>query len=111
MLKYEIYVPQNLNDGSPVAADVVADIEGAMEEMFGGFTHNPTVHRGVWVNADGRRFEDGICIYTLFTGDGRQVYALAKYVAVMLEQESVAVVTPSGMAEFVDFPTLAEVAS
>lgn len=101
MKKYELYVPQNLNNGDAVTGETISQIESVMEAMFGGFTHNPAPQRGVYVNPEGRRYVDTVHVYTLFADTEAQIESLATYVCWTLDQECVSVVYPNGDAKFV----------
>lgn len=101
--RYEVYVPQTLNDGTPVDALTVLEIEIAMRDLFGGYTHNPTPQKGVWVEPrTGDVYTDTIHVYTVFAEEQRAVETLASFVGVKTGQLAVAVILPHGEALLVE---------
>jgi len=46
--EYELYVPLNYNDGSPVEAEKIERIGERLLEEFGGCTFFPQPNKGTW---------------------------------------------------------------
>ena len=67
--RYEIYIPLNYNDGSPVEPEKFdLTIERLMEKV-GGITTYPMIEgRGLWKEG-GRTYEDAIMIYRIDVED------------------------------------------
>lgn len=48
MKEYELYVPLNYNDGSPVEPEMIERIGEQLLEQFGGCTFFPQPNKGTW---------------------------------------------------------------
>lgn len=100
--KYDIYVPVNDNDGLPIGEFTVNMIQRRLLQEFKGYTLNPTVHEGVWMDADGVVYRDGIQIYTVFSADEASTVAMVIHIGWMCRQKTMAMVLPNGEARLID---------
>ena len=48
MKEYELYVPLNYNDGSPIQPEKIERIGQRLLEQFGGCTFFPQPNKGTW---------------------------------------------------------------
>ena len=62
MKEYDIFVPLNFNDGSPVDAKKFQELQEALRSQFGGLTFFPQPNKGFWRMA-GVTYRDEIVIY------------------------------------------------
>lgn len=109
--KYEMLIPVYGNDGAGFTADTVQAFEDFCADRFGGFTHNPTVMRGVWIDDDGTRYDDLMTAYYLFAEHEIDIYEAAQVAAVLFEQLAISVVKPGGVAEIIRNATVLQPAA
>lgn len=107
---YEIYVPQNLNDGTAVDFEIMDGIIRDAIDIFGGATLGAE-QMGYWID-NGRLYSDRIRVLTLFADSRFAVFNLASSIAVILDQVTVAVVGPDRTVVMIDqqYPVLEVVA-
>jgi hypothetical protein len=60
--EYDLYVPLNYNDGSPIEPRKLVRIRNALLNQFGGLTYFPQHNEGFW-SSGGVTFRDEIVIY------------------------------------------------
>jgi hypothetical protein len=67
---YDIYVPLNYNDGSPVNPEIFVELRERLLTKFGGVTFFPQRNEGFWTFGD-VTFRDEIAIFRVLTGNTR----------------------------------------
>ena len=70
MKEYEVYVPRNYNDGSPVEKNKLKGIKKLLVDQFGGVTEIHLRKKGWWKMGD-VLFRDKITIFRVFAPDAR----------------------------------------
>ena len=70
MKEYELYVPLNYNDGSPVEPARIEAIGERLLQEFGGLTFFPQPNRGMWKMGP-VTFRDDVVIFRVLTGKVR----------------------------------------
>ena len=68
MKEYDIFVPLYFNDGSPVEAERLQDLQETLLNRFGGLTFFPQPNQGFWRMA-GVTYRDEIVIYRVIGAD------------------------------------------
>lgn len=101
MKSYTVYVPVTLNNGDEVSPETLRNIKDWCLFAFGGYTYNPAPMLGAWRDDDGKCYYDTVNTLTVFTAYEPAIVALAKHIAVTLDQVCVAVVSPIGEVSFV----------
>lgn len=77
MKEYDVFVPLNYNDGSPVEAEKFQRLQEDLLDQFEGLTFFPQPNRGFWKMA-GVTYRDEIVIYRVLTSaDEEARYFLA----------------------------------
>jgi hypothetical protein len=66
MKEYEIYVPLQNNDGSPVDPGKLSALKKRLVEQFGGLTHFPQENEGLW-KIGNFTFRDNVVILRVLT--------------------------------------------
>lgn len=100
MTRWTLTVPLTLNDGTPTAAEYIADIEEDIADIAGGFTATPG--EGAWRSPDGDWYREPVTVYTFdvsHIADG-EVRRLAADIAQLLDQEAVYVTRTDDVAAF-----------
>jgi hypothetical protein len=64
--EYELYVPLNYNDGSPIEAQKLARLRMKLLEQFGRLTYLPQRNQGYW-KYGGVTYRDEVVIYRILT--------------------------------------------
>lgn len=95
MKEYELYVPLNYNDGSPVEPEQIRRIGERLLEKFGGCTYFPQPNKGTWKMGD-VVFRDEIVIFRTHARDVRKARRffrhLKRELKVELQQEEILIV-------------------
>lgn len=98
MREYDLYVPRNYNDGSPVKRKIIRRIKQHLADQFGGVTEIHLRKRGWW-KLGTVTFRDKIVIFQVFTKKkwrarrARQFFAqLKEELKEALEQEEILVI-------------------
>jgi hypothetical protein len=68
MKEYEIYVPLQQNDGSPIDPAKLSALKKRLVGQFGGLTHFPQENEGLW-KIGNFTFRDKIVILRVLTED------------------------------------------
>ena len=71
MREYEVYVPLNDNDGSPVEDAKIESIGERLLAQFDGLTYFPQPNRGYW-RMGAVTFRDEVVIFRVLAGDVRK---------------------------------------
>lgn len=66
MKEYDLYVPLNYNDGTPIEPRKLSRLRDALLEQFGGLTYFPQRNQGFW-SCCGVSYRDEIVIYRVLT--------------------------------------------
>lgn len=74
MKEYELYLPVNYNDGSPVEKGKFEEVEGRLLGEFGRATFFPRPNEGLW-RKDGELHRDGIVVYRVLAKETRKARA------------------------------------
>ena len=95
MKEYDLYVPLNYNDGTPVEAKLIERIGQRLLEQFGGVTFFPQPNQGSW-RMGSVTFRDEIVIFRVLSGNVRTARrffrALKQELKAELEQEEILLV-------------------
>ncbi len=95
MKEYDIYIPLNYNDGTPIEARKYQDLQCRLLDHFGGVTFFPQSNKGLWKMA-GITYRDEIVIYRVIAPDARKarqlLYELKERLKAELEQEEILIV-------------------
>ncbi len=95
MKEYDIFVPLNYNDGSPVEAEKLQLLQEDLLDQFEGVTFFPQPNRGFWKMA-GITYRDEIVIYRVITSadeQARRFFAgLKERLKADFEQEEILIV-------------------
>ena len=95
MKEYDLYVPLNYNDGTPVEAKLIERIGQRLLEQFGGVTFFPQTNQGFW-RMGSVTFRDEIVIFRVLAGNVRAARrffrALKQELKAELEQEEILLV-------------------
>ena len=95
MKEYDIYIPLNYNDGTPIEARKYQDLQRRLLDHFGGVTFFPQPNKGLWKMA-GITYRDEIVIYRVIAPDARnarqQLTELKERLKAELEQEEILIV-------------------
>ena len=95
MKEYDIYIPLNYNDGTPIEARKYQDLQRRLLNHFGGVTFFPQPNKGLWKMAD-ITYRDEIVIYRVIAPDAlkaRQILKeLKERLKAELEQEEILMV-------------------
>lgn len=89
MIRYELHVPTQYNDGAPVGDVVVAEIEGMLLDVADGFTR--TTALGAWRSPEDGVYHDPQYVYAIDSDEpiGERLRIIAARVARALSQEAV----------------------
>lgn len=74
MKEYELYLPVNYNDGSPVEKRKFDDVEARLLAEFGRATFFPRPNEGLW-EKDGKLTRDAVVIYRVIAKGARRARA------------------------------------
>ena len=77
MKEYDIYIPLNYNDGSPIEARKYQDLQRHLLDHFGVVTFFPQPNKGLWKMAD-ITYRDEIVIYRVIAPDARDARQIFK---------------------------------
>ena len=77
MKEYDIYIPLNYNDGTPIEARKYQQLQRRLLDHFGGVTFFPQPNKGLWKMAD-ITYRDEIVIYRVITSDARKARQILK---------------------------------
>ena len=95
MKEYDVFVPLNYNDGSPVEDDVIQHIGERLLERFGGLTLFPQPNKGFWKMGD-VTFQVQIVIFRVVTAKvaaaRKFLKQLKKELKVSLDQEEILII-------------------
>ncbi|MCI0410850.1 MAG: hypothetical protein L0191_20200, partial [Acidobacteria bacterium] len=95
MREFELYVPLNYNDGSPIEPGKFRDIQRRLLNEFGGCTFFPQPNRGFW-QLDDVMYFDEIVIYRVLTRNTRSARQffdrLKKELKRTLKQEEILII-------------------
>ena len=95
MKEYDIYVPRNYNDGSPVEKVKLKRVKQLLTDEFGGVTQFRLGKRGWW-RMGAVIFRDKIDIFRVFGGNTRRARAflrrLKEHLKDDLKQEEILIV-------------------
>lgn len=86
MKEYELYVPLNYNDGSPVELEKLERIQDRLLAQFEGVTFFPQPNQGLWKYA-GVTYRDEIVIYRVITSRVRFARRFLLQLREMLKRE------------------------
>ncbi len=70
MKEYDIFIPLQYNDGSPIDGARLTDLQVRLLEYFNGVTFFPQVNEGLWRMGD-VTYRDQIVIYRVVTSKER----------------------------------------
>ncbi|HEX8297315.1 MAG TPA: hypothetical protein VF593_13510 [Chthoniobacteraceae bacterium] len=93
MQEFEIYLPTQMNDGSPVDPREIARIKETLVNAFGGYTHLSQRSEGAW-RMGGVTFRDEVTIVRVLD-DGSAKFdmgAFKKSIEAALQQETVLII-------------------
>jgi hypothetical protein len=68
--EYDVYVPLQLNDGTPVDDELIDRLGERLLEQFGGCTYFPQPNKGLWKMGN-VVFHDEVVIFRVLTGQVR----------------------------------------
>lgn len=68
MREYDLYVPLNYDDGTPIEADRLRALKDRLVGEFGGLTFFPQRNEGFW-KLDDVTFRDEIVIFRVLTSE------------------------------------------
>ena len=95
MKAYDLFVPLNYNDGTPVEAKLIERIGQRLLEQFGGVTFFPQPNQGFW-RMGPVTFRDEIVVFRVLSGNVRVARrffrALKQELKAELEQEEILLV-------------------
>jgi hypothetical protein len=94
MREYEIYLPAERNDGSPVPKSEIERIKRLLTEKFGGYTHLAQRNEGAW-RMGGVTFHDEVTIVRVLD-HGTAEFDMAEFKKELegaLRQESILIVS------------------
>lgn len=95
MKEYDIFVPLNYNDGSPVETRKFQRLQRRLLAEFGGVTYFPQPNEGWWQVGD-ITYRDQIVIYRVLTDDAptalRFLKRLKKQLKRSFEQEEILII-------------------
>ena len=77
MREFEIFIPLNYNDGSPVEWSKLKALQALLLEHFGGFTYFPQPSQGFWKMGE-VTYQDEIVIYRVVS---RKARAARRFIA------------------------------
>ena len=80
MNEYDVFLPLNFNDGSPIEAERFDHLQNELLDRFGGFTFFPQPNKGFWRHGD-VTYRDEIVIYRVLAADrqeARSYFSLLK---------------------------------
>ena len=100
-MKLTVHIPQTLNDGSPVSAELLSSISERLFQLFGGMTSEGIVN-GIWTDA-GIVYRDA-CERLFVVGDNvllPEAIELIKTIGRELEQKAMYI-----EVEFYDGPQI-----
>jgi hypothetical protein len=83
--EYDIFVPLRYNDGSPVEAKKLANLQVRLLEFFDGFTFFPQPNEGVWRMGE-VTYRDEIVIYRVVTRKARAARGFLRQLKEELKQ-------------------------
>ena len=89
MTRYTLHIPEQYNDGSPVAPEYFATVEQAVEDIAGGWTLTHGI--GGWRGEDSR-YREPVRLYALDTDEPlarNELQQLAAEIGQALGQEAV----------------------
>jgi len=66
--EYELFVPLYYNDGSPVEADRLSELNRRLFNQFEGLTFFPQANEGLW-RAGGVTYRDEIVVFRILATD------------------------------------------
>jgi hypothetical protein len=69
--EYDVYIPLNYNDGTPIEAEKVSALKHRLHERFGGLTFFPQRNEGSW-SIGKATFRDEIVICRILTEEVRR---------------------------------------
>ncbi len=95
MKEYDLFVPLNYNDGSPVEQEKLSDLRETLLTRFDGLTYFPQANEGYWKMGD-VTYKDEIVIFRVLCSDDisvRQFFEqLKEQLKEDLEQEEILIV-------------------
>ena len=95
MKEYDIFVPLRYNEGTPIEADKLQDLQDELLARFGGLTYFPQPNQGFW-RMSGITYRDEIVVYRVLATEvdlARQfLSSLKERLKTQLRQEEVLIV-------------------
>jgi hypothetical protein len=93
--EYDIYIPLNYNDGTPIDSRKFQKLQRYLLDHFGGVTYFPQPNKGLWKLAD-VTYRDEIVIYRVIAISAREARQtlkdLKEQLLKELEQEEILIV-------------------
>lgn len=86
MKEYELFIPLNYNDGSPVEVEKLVAIRDRLLRQFGDLTFNPNPNLGFWRQGF-LTFEDNIVVYKIVSKHTRQARTFFRHFKEELKAE------------------------
>ena len=77
MKEYDIFIPLNYNDGSPIESKKLQWLHKILLDRFDGVTYFPQPNEGYWTMA-GVTYQDEIVIYRVFSTNTRSARKFLK---------------------------------
>lgn len=71
MTEYELYVPLNYNDGTPIESEKLTHLKRSLMNEFGGLTHFPQENDGAW-KVGSVVFRDRVVILRVLASNARK---------------------------------------
>ncbi len=71
MKEYELYIPLNYNDGSPIEPEKLVQVRDRLLEQFGHLTYLPAENLGYWTLGN-ITYQDRIVLYRVVTENVRK---------------------------------------
>lgn len=69
--EYDVYIPLNYNDGTPIESEKIAVLKQRLHDRFGGLTFFPQRNEGTW-RVGKAEFRDDVVICRIVTEQVRQ---------------------------------------
>jgi len=87
--RHTLHIPEQLNDGTPVAPEYLETVESRLIDLGGGFTLTHGI--GAWRSDDGTIYREPVRLYHVDTADDVRIALadLAERVSSVLDQEAV----------------------